>query len=943
MTVPFNFATQSGNIPLSELDANFANVSTHTLTATYVTGNNQPNITNVGALNSLSVYGNVNTGNVFTNGIVRANLLIGVNYTGTNVSVTGNIKAGNITTEGVWQAAIISAPGNIIGGNLITAGYVSALGNVIASNVQTPNLAVAHIYSDDSSYVTVSDGLDVNGDLISESLTVTNNATINSLTVIGNTQTGNLLTDGLISATGTLTIGGDSVIDGNLTVNGNITYINSNVITINDKSITLANNQSTAANVDGAGIDIGTPTIAYWQFNNATTSWQSNIGITPASNGVLNLGGSSNYWGNAFVNTAYVTGVASAVGGGSTVGTRSTLAVDSAFGSSDSEDPASAQAVRGRVTGSNLTNTRNYITGVTGQYLVTGTNASEFVKTGVLGVVGDQTTTADAAVVAYLDGDGGLTTAGAAYAVSMKNSTPGSGFDYGVDLQWLDLNLPGMTAPFKQADIRFNNGVELVANTTNAVSIDANVALGSLAVTGNNSAGNLIVANGRANITGVASAVGGGSTVGVRSVLTVDSTFGSNDPNDPASAQAVRGRVTGSNLTGTNNYLTGVTGQYLVTGTNASKFLKTGVLGVVGDQTTTADAAVIAYLDGDGGLTTAGAAYGVSMNNSTPGSGFNYGLDLKWANLGLSGQDVPFKQADIRFNNGVTLVANVANTVSINANVTLGTVSATTLTGTLTTSAQPNITSVGTLTSLTTGANANINAGGEVVIVNYNQHGGPGYAGMITMSTSQSGATTPNKYIRLNNTGNLQIVNSAYSGTIFDLSDSGALKSLSSVSASGNITGGNLVGNTVAVNFIKGDTSSYVIVEDGLEVHGGVDIIGDITATGNVMGGYLETQGLVSAVGGIRSSGNIYAVQTLRTGGAVSALGNVTGGNIITNTAGAVITAPTALANLTAVAGARAFINNANLVAAGNFGVLVGSGGSNVVPVWSNGTNWYIG
>ena len=52
---------------------------------------------------------------------------------------------------------------------------------------------------------------------------------------------------------------------------------------------------------------------------------------------------------------------------------------------------------------------------------------------------------------------------------------------------------------------------------------------------------------------------------------------------------------------------------------------------------------------------------------------------------------------------------------------------------------------------------------------------------------------------------------------------------------------------------------------------------------------------------------------------------------------------PTALANLTAVAGGRAFINNGNLVASGNFGAQVGGGGSNVVPVWSNGTNWYIG
>lgn len=58
---------------------------------------------------------------------------------------------------------------------------------------------------------------------------------------------------------------------------------------------------------------------------------------------------------------------------------------------------------------------------------------------------------------------------------------------------------------------------------------------------------------------------------------------------------------------------------------------------------------------------------------------------------------------------------------------------------------------------------------------------------------------------------------------------------------------------------------------------------------------------------------------------------------------GATVTPPVTLANLTAVAGARAFVNNANLVAAGNFGAQISSGGSNTVPVWSDGTNWYIG
>lgn len=49
------------------------------------------------------------------------------------------------------------------------------------------------------------------------------------------------------------------------------------------------------------------------------------------------------------------------------------------------------------------------------------------------------------------------------------------------------------------------------------------------------------------------------------------------------------------------------------------------------------------------------------------------------------------------------------------------------------------------------------------------------------------------------------------------------------------------------------------------------------------------------------------------------------------------------LGNAANAAGAKAVISDGNLVAAGNFGAVVGSGGSNVLPVFSNGANWLIG
>ena len=115
-----------------------------------------------------------------------------------------------------------------------------------------------------------------------------------------------------------------------------------------------------------------------------------------------------------------------------------------------------------------------------------------------------------------------------------------------------------------------------------------------------------------------------------------------------------------------------------------------------------------------------------------------------------------------------------------------------------------------------------------------------------------------------------------------------------SLVSSGNITSGNLSAVNLVINNIRSDDSSFVNIEDGVNVTG-----------------------------------------------AVIASGNITSGNI--NTGSRVVTTPVAFSTLTAVTGARAFVNDGNFVAANNFGAQVSGGGANTVPVWSDGTNWYIG
>jgi hypothetical protein len=159
----------------------------------------------------------------------------------------------------------------------------------------------------------------------------------------------------------------------------------------------------------------------------------------------------------------------------------------------------------------------------------------------------------------------------------------------------------------------------------------------------------------------------------------------------------------------------------------------------------------------------------------------------------------------------------IASTVQA---VTIGN-SGATLTGTLSTAAQTNITSVGNLTTLSTagtttswgnivaasgtaststttgalvvaggaGISGNVNIGGNITqagyhVINSNigvaalqitgtaTKGGAGYHDFLS-ATNQGGGTNPSKWFRMNNTGNFEIINSAYTTNIFTLTDDG--------------------------------------------------------------------------------------------------------------------------------------------------------------------------
>jgi hypothetical protein len=134
-----------------------------------------------------------------------------------------------------------------------------------------------------------------------------------------------------------------------------------------------------------------------------------------------------------------------------------------------------------------------------------------------------------------------------------------------------------------------------------------------------------------------------------------------------------------------------------------------------------------------------------------------------------------------------------------------------------------------------------------------------------------------------------------------------------------------LVG-TIASPILYGDITSYSVAQDWDLIDNNASAL-SFDTTGKT--GVLELVTTNSAEG-VKMSGYANVVGNI-TGGNVSTAGVVKTGSFVTGTI------PTAAG---AGAGARAFVTDADSVTFGNLYV---GGAANAMPVWSNGTSWYVG
>jgi hypothetical protein len=211
--VPYTFASNTGNIPLVQLDINFANVKAFADTAGYVTANAQANITSVGTLTALTVSGittiNSATANTVTANTVTANTVTANTVTANSATVNGDIVIfGNATINGT-TTTVNSQTLNVADKNITVANNVSTSALINGAGIDAGNPTVAYIrYSDATKGWT----------------------TANNFNITGNTTSGNLLTSGSISATGNLTISGTTTLLGNSTATTAANNSNSNRI-----------------------------------------------------------------------------------------------------------------------------------------------------------------------------------------------------------------------------------------------------------------------------------------------------------------------------------------------------------------------------------------------------------------------------------------------------------------------------------------------------------------------------------------------------------------------------------------------------------------------------------------------------------------------------------------------------------------------------------------
>ena len=245
------YSVAAGNVIGRVANAERALSATTSNTAVTVTANAQPNITSVGVLSSLSVTGTATTGNILARNVTlsgsavasgnvsaqyfigNASLLTGLptldysdanvaaylpTYTGVvgaaSITASGNIVGVNVAATNQVSGLTVVATGNVRGGNVLTTGTVSATGNIVGTYLFGDGRHLTNIPQNYSNANVAAYLPTYNGDITAGTLRVIGDSIVSNLYVygdefatqnivaFGNVDSGNLRTQGSVSAAG---------------------------------------------------------------------------------------------------------------------------------------------------------------------------------------------------------------------------------------------------------------------------------------------------------------------------------------------------------------------------------------------------------------------------------------------------------------------------------------------------------------------------------------------------------------------------------------------------------------------------------------------------------------------------------------------------------------------------------------------------------------------
>ena len=299
---------EGGNISNIQ-GANVSGAVSSATTAGTVTTNAQPNITSVGTLTSLTATGNVAGGNLTTGGQVAAT----GNVTGGNLVTAGNVFAPAIISNGTYNTQIalgaasgviaITSDGNSTqfgpGGAITLGGASQILGGTFAGSGITLGTSQTDIFQNRGGNVTVQVGA---GGTIANTWTFAQDGSFTSpgnITTTANANVGNLNTGGVVAATGNVS-GGNLTTAGALSVTGN-----ANVGNLGTGGLITATGNVSGGNLTTGGVVSATGNVSG---GNLTTAGV----LTVTGTGVSSIAGNLDMTSNTIINLATPTNASDA-------------------------------------------------------------------------------------------------------------------------------------------------------------------------------------------------------------------------------------------------------------------------------------------------------------------------------------------------------------------------------------------------------------------------------------------------------------------------------------------------------------------------------------------------------------------------------------------------------------------------------------------------------